>query len=160
MTEFQIIYIRRSDGQKMVAGKPNYPHNGQLNQKEQANGSKDYYHRLDEDSTKHRDWRKKLGAMMAKRKGLLDDKGYILAWLPEHYELWEHIKTRPSDSSPSKSHAGGGHDRQDAYLYGHPLGTTKRFRSPKDFYHHLLWLSEDEEGNPDNCYCRACAPPE
>ncbi len=57
-----------------------------------------------------------------------------------------------------KNHAGGGHDRQDAYLYGHPLGRTKRFRSPADFALHALWLSTDETGDKGNCACKICAP--
>ena len=49
-------------------------------------------------------------------------------------------------------------DRQDTYLYGHPGGRRKRYRSPADFFNHLLWLTEDESGNPDNCTCKICAP--
>jgi hypothetical protein len=42
-------------------------------------------------------------------------------YLPEGYRIYEHIKTRPTSAEKnSKAHAGGGHDRQDAYLYGHP----------------------------------------
>jgi hypothetical protein len=58
----------------------------------------------------------------------------------------------------SKTHAGGGNDRQDAYLYGHPAGRRKRFRSPADFFPHLLWLCTDESGDPDNCGCKICSP--
>jgi len=58
----------------------------------------------------------------------------------------------------NKTHAGGGNDRQDAYLYGHPAGRRKRFRSPADFFPHLLWLSTDESGDPDNCGCKICSP--
>ena len=58
----------------------------------------------------------------------------------------------------SKNHAGGSNDRQDAYLYGHPEGRKKRYRSPADYFPHLLWLSMDEVGDPDNCSCKMCAP--
>lgn len=58
----------------------------------------------------------------------------------------------------NKTHAAGGNDRQDAYLYGHPAGRRKRFRSPNDFFPHLLWLSTDESGDPDNCSCKICSP--
>lgn len=50
-------------------------------------------------------------------------------------------------------------DRQDSYLYGHPQGRKKRFRSPADFYNHLLWLATDAEGDSyNNCGCKICYP--
>ncbi|KAL8872771.1 MAG: hypothetical protein Q9174_001662, partial [Haloplaca sp. 1 TL-2023] len=52
----------------------------------------------------------------------------------------------------------GGQDQADAYLYGHPHGRKKRYRSPGDFFPHLLWLATDENGDPDNCSCKFCAP--
>lgn len=72
-------------------------------------------------------------------------------------------KALDSDGNPQKAvktHAGGGHDRQDAYLYGHPQGRKKRYRSPADFFPHLLWLVSDESGDPSNCSCKLCAPEE
>lgn len=59
---------------------------------------------------------------------------------------------------PLKNHAKGPNDRQDAYLYGHPQGRKKRYRSPGDYFPHLLWLATDESGDPDNCSCKICAP--
>lgn len=89
----------------------------------------------------------------------------MLAALPENYRLFEHIKSRAHDGDPqsrraSKNHAGGGHDRQDAYLYGHPMGRKKRYRSPADFFPHLLWLATDKDGDPNNCSCKVCCPEE
>jgi hypothetical protein len=55
-------------------------------------------------------------------------------------------------------HAAGVFERQDAYLYGHPQGRKKRFRSPADFFPHLLWLATDKEGDPRNCSCKICSP--
>lgn len=55
-------------------------------------------------------------------------------------------------------HAAGVFERQDAYLYGHPQGRKKRFRSPADFFPHLLWLATDEDGDPMNCSCKICSP--
>ncbi|KAL9598988.1 MAG: hypothetical protein Q9179_003714 [Wetmoreana sp. 5 TL-2023] len=52
----------------------------------------------------------------------------------------------------------GGQEHPDAYLYGHPHGRKKRYRSPGDFFPHLLWLCTDESGDPDNCSCKFCAP--
>lgn len=60
----------------------------------------------------------------------------------------------------TKNHAGGGHDRQDAYLYGHPSGPKKRYRSPGDFFPHLFWLATDEAGDTENCSCKVCTPEE
>lgn len=80
---------------------------------------------------------------------------------PENYRLYEHVKTTEKEGQTelkSKTHAAGGSDRQDAYLYGHPLGRKKRFRSPADFFPHLLWLCTDEAGDPDNCTCKICSP--
>lgn len=89
------------------------------------------------------------------------EHGYILAAFPENYRLYEHVKKTEKDGKTevkSKTHAGGGNDRQDAYLYGHPQGRRKRFRSPADFFPHLLWLCVDEGGDPDNCGCKICSP--
>lgn len=92
---------------------------------------------------------------------MVTDCGYILACLPENYRLYEHVKKTEKDGKlevKSKTHAAGGNDRQDAYLYGHPMGRKKRYRSPADFFPHLLWLSTDESGDPDNCSCKLCCP--
>lgn len=99
---------------------------------------------------------------MFKTLTLCPEKAYILAHFPQNYRLYEHVKTaKKGDGEPkSKTHAGGGNERQDAYLYGHPLGRKKRFRSPGDFYPHLLWLATDTEGDSDNCGCKICCPEE
>lgn len=60
----------------------------------------------------------------------------------------------------TRNHAKGPNDRQDAYLYGHPLGRKKRYRSPADFFPHLLWLATDKDGDPNNCACKICSPEE
>ena len=88
-----------------------------------------------------------------------------MAALPENYRVYEHLKFKHSDKDDTatkigKTHAGGGNDRQDAYLYGHPLGRKKRYRSPAEFFPHLLWLATDESGDPDNCSCKFCSPEE
>lgn len=83
----------------------------------------------------------------------------ILWDLPENYTLYEHIKTKADGQVKTvKNHSGGGHDRQDAYLYGYPKGPKKRFRSPVEFFPHLLWLCTDESGDRDNCTCKMCSP--
>jgi hypothetical protein len=55
-------------------------------------------------------------------------------------------------------HAAGMFERQDSYLYGHPQGRKKRFRSPADFFPHVLWLATDKEGDAKNCSCKICSP--
>jgi hypothetical protein len=77
--------------------------------------------------------------------------------------LWEHIKYNVNKVGDEKKtdkgkHAGGMFERQDAYLYGHPQGRRKRFRSPADFFPHILWLATDPEGDPRNCSCKICSP--
>jgi hypothetical protein len=54
----------------------------------------------------------------------------------------------------------GTNERQDAYLYGHPQGRKKRYRSPAEFFPHVLWLATDESGDPNNCSCKLCSPEE
>ncbi|KAF2227143.1 hypothetical protein BDZ85DRAFT_293919 [Elsinoe ampelina] len=169
MGRFFPLYVSRSDGKINIVNRhkikeKNEPTPDQLDRKPDANGISDYYREVDMDEQKHLDWRRKLGGMLARDMGQADpERGYMLASFPENYRLYEHVK-RAEDESKAvktvKNHAGGGNERQDAYLYGHPLGKRKRFRSPADFYPHLLWLATDEDGDPDNCWCKICCPEE
>ncbi|KAI5276493.1 hypothetical protein E4T47_00783 [Aureobasidium subglaciale] len=170
MGRFFPLYIARSDGMLETATKhgarnakeANKPTPKQLDDKPKSDGVKDYYREVAIDESKHMDWRRKLAAMLARDLNLDLEKGYILAHFPENYRLFEHVKTaKKGEGEPkTKTHAGGGNERQDAYLYGHPLGRKKRFRSPGDFYPHLLWLATDPEGDSDNCGCKICCPEE
>ncbi|KAK7538244.1 transcription-silencing protein Clr2-domain-containing protein [Phyllosticta citribraziliensis] len=171
MAPFYPLYIRRSDGRAVTGEKKkesNEPTPEQLNQKPDAKGICDYYRLIEDDEPKNVDWRRKLGGMLLRelaQSGEHQHKAAILAHLPTNYRLFEHIKSRTHDGDPqskraSKNHAGGGHDRQDAYLYGHPLGRKKRFRSPADFFPHLYWLATDKTGDPGNCTCKICCPEE
>jgi hypothetical protein len=86
-----------------------------------------------------------------------------LTKLPEGFILWEHVKYKVDKFADEKKkekgkHAAGAFERQDAYLYGHPQGRKKKYRSPADFFPHLLWLGTDPEGNHDNCSCKICSP--
>jgi hypothetical protein len=75
--------------------------------------------------------------------------------------LWEHLKynvDKVNGTREKGKHAGGTFERQDAYLYGHPQGRKKRFRSPADFFPHLLWLAVDQEADNMNCSCKICSP--
>ncbi|PNS18379.1 hypothetical protein CAC42_6196 [Sphaceloma murrayae] len=169
MGRFYPLYVRRSDGKLHVVSRhklkeKNEPTPDQLDRKPDSNGISDYYREVDIDEQKHLDWRRKLGGMLARDLGQADsEKGYMLVTFPEHYRLYEHVKRAEDETKGiklAKNHAGGGNERQDAYLYGHPLGRKKRFRSPADFYPHLLWLATDEAGDPDNCACKICCPEE
>ncbi|KAJ9644615.1 hypothetical protein H2199_003578 [Coniosporium tulheliwenetii] len=162
MTRFFPLYVRRSDGKLEIAAKgkrePNQPLPAQLDQTPDSKGICDYYREICVDEVKHLDWRRKLGGMLVRELGGQDDQA-----LPENYRLYEHIKSKANASDgkttkATKNHAGGGHDRQDAYLYGHPLGRKKRYRSPAEFFPHLLWLVTDKAGDPDNCTCAICSP--
>lgn len=89
------------------------------------------------------------------------DKDYILKALPEGYVLWQQMKYSENPnagSSAKKSHATAGAERNDAYLFGHPGGRHKKYRSPQEFFPHLLWLATDTEGDPANCSCKLCFP--
>ncbi|WPH04551.1 Hypothetical protein R9X50_00744300 [Acrodontium crateriforme] len=170
MARFYPLFIRRSDGKLEVAVKgkrpePNKPTDEQLDQTPDKNGVSDFYREIAPDEVKHLDWRRKLGGMLAREMNWKDkagaENGYILAAFPEGYRLFEHVKKTEKDGqqiTKSKNHAAGGNDRQDAYLYGHPIGRKKRFRSPVDFFPHLYWLCTDESGDQDNCACRYCCP--
>ena len=80
----------------------------------------------------------------------------MLAAFPENYRLFEHRRAANLENTNTR----GPNDRRDVYLYGHPQGRKKRFRSPADFLPHLIWLSADESGDPQNCGCKLCTPDE
>lgn len=81
---------------------------------------------------------------------------YCLADFPENYRLYEHCRIMPEALKSEKEGSKYPNERRDYYLYGHPGGRKKRFRSPADFLPHLLWMSTDQEGDPDNCECKLC----
>ncbi|KAK0120557.1 hypothetical protein ONS96_010761 [Cadophora gregata f. sp. sojae] len=127
----------------------------------------DYYKKLDPKDAKAMEWRRKLGGMMMtimvpEDNKTLKRRKWILKEFPEGYELWEHLKykvlaTKAMDSQKYKPY-NGIFERQDAYLYGHPEGRKKRFRSPADFVPHLLWLESDKDSDRANCSCKLCSP--
>ncbi|KAH7130401.1 transcription-silencing protein Clr2-domain-containing protein [Dendryphion nanum] len=166
-TPFWPIYVRKSDGHEVFTSKgiqvKNAPSIQQLDRTPNSQGQSDYYRLIERDEPKHIDWRKKLGGMLLRELGgkQTEDKWAqtILYDLPEGYQLFEHIKSKADGQTrPVKNHSGGGHDRQDAYLYGYPKGPKKRFRSPVEFFPHLLWLSTDESNDYENCTCKMCSP--
>lgn len=180
LTLFWPIFAHRSDGRTVVNNKGtpirNGPTESQLDRKANADGQADYYRLIPKEDAKHVDWRKKLGGMLVREIGKKEDQEkcqQTILWdFPEGYQLFEHIKSKTNGET--KSHSGGGHDRQDAYLYGYPKGyfrfsprfgladlevsPRKRFRSPLEFFPHLLWLLTDESSDYNNCTCRICSP--
>lgn len=174
MTRFYPVFVRRSDAkldvQTSKGKQKNAPTAAQLDRTPDAKGVCDYYREIAPDEVKHMDWRRKLAGMLLREIGGAEyadrASNSILHEFPENYRLYEHIKSRGTEGDgttvrkPNKNHSGGGHDRQDAYLYGHPLGPKKRFRSPADYFPHLLWLTTDQAGDPNNCTCKLCCPEE
>lgn len=188
MAPYHPIECCRSDGlleykSKLGAKELNQPTPKQLEETPNAKGVVDCYRKVEPNDQKSIDWRRKLGGMTMHLLGgkehhsecyaglcqkvmlMCVDKIYILKELPEGYVLWEHVKYTVDKKTGEKTkshgnHAAGVHDRQDAYLYGHPEGRKKRYRSPAEFFPHLLWLMTDAEGDPLNCSCRLCAPDE
>jgi hypothetical protein len=99
-------------------------------------------------------------------------KHFVLAEFPHGYVLWEQQKTKIPDSVGalkagskitkarplSKNERAAPQVRNDAFLFGYPRGKMKRFRSPVEFFPHLLWLVTDSTGDYDNCSCKFCNP--
>ncbi|KAI4205752.1 MAG: hypothetical protein LQ350_000249 [Teloschistes chrysophthalmus] len=154
MAPYLPLYVIRSDGKLEVLTKLrkkelNAPSDDQLNKKPDAKGNVDYFKEVEVGDTKEVDWRRKLGGMLIREIGGQENAGanYILAALPENYRLYDRVTVKS-----------GGSETADAYLYGHPQGRKKRYRSPGDFFPHLLWLATDEHGDTENCSCKFCAP--
>ncbi|KAI9728207.1 MAG: hypothetical protein M1828_004668 [Chrysothrix sp. TS-e1954] len=172
MAPYFSAYVARSDGKletrtSKQATEPNQPSSDQLDQKPNAQGVADYYRECKFGEIKEQEWRRKLGGMLMRELGSKEnkDQNFLLAALPENYRVFEHVKSKVSEKDGkthkiAKSHAAGGNERQDAYLYGHPGGRKKRYRSPAEFFPHLLWLTTDQRGDSDNCSCKFCSPEE
>ena len=80
---------------------------------------------------------------------------YVLVDLPEGYTLYEHRRELDPNQPEGK---GKGKDRREFFLYGHPGGRRKRYKTPVEFLPHLVWLATDESGDPENCGCLVCTP--
>lgn len=81
MARFYPLYVRRSDGKLEIVHKgrgakePNEPTDEQLDQKPDKHGVSDYYREVLPEETKHLDWRRKLGAMLARELEWPDKSG-------------------------------------------------------------------------------------
>ncbi|KZT08329.1 uncharacterized protein LAESUDRAFT_697177 [Laetiporus sulphureus 93-53] len=134
------------------------PHNipPQTTREPDAEGKVWYYERENEENDK--DWRKKLGEVIARQVVEQDvkrqrdqwsgnPKTSILFEFPVGYTLWVHYT--------QDRHV----PRHDTYLYG--SRTVNNFRSPAEFAEHLIWLMNgsavDRDGNT-LCRCVYCCP--
>ncbi|KAI1142460.1 hypothetical protein F5Y05DRAFT_371023 [Hypoxylon sp. FL0543] len=100
-------------------------------------------------------WLAKLGELLRDQLFPGSDRTFVLDAFPENY----HLRVRNRND--------GSH--HDFYLYGYPetegeeprgrQPALKSYRSPADFFDHLLWLITDPENDRKNCYCRHCRPP-
>ena len=173
---------RGNTGRKREA---NGPTQAQLQKVKDSKGLYTFYQKLKVSHPKHIEWRRKLGGMLMREFGKKEsqskwfdklsdyiydvkvdlsttDEGYILADFPEHFRLYEHCRVARTDGAePSTGKArNANNDRRDCYLYGHPAGRKKRYRSPAEFFPHLFWLCTDGSGDHENCGCKICCPDE
>ncbi|KAI9789844.1 MAG: hypothetical protein M1816_005761 [Peltula sp. TS41687] len=151
---------------------PNRPSDHQLSSAPDANGQRNYYVELPHNHPRNVDWRESLGYYLAERTGLAkrittkQHENCILEDFPPGWRLYEHVKSKVSTGSGKKGKDGDKSqaedeedvDRRDAYLYGHPFGPQKRYRSPMDFLDHLLWLARGPPLDHNDCSCVICSP--
>ena len=162
MAPFHPVYVTRSDGKLKIESdnETNAPTDHQLDDTPDRRGVTDFYKPLDSTAIKEIDWRRKLGGMLVRELGDKSHAGknYILAALPDHFRLYEHLRYKLRPYPAWASEGRGPPERHDAYLYGHPYGRKKRYRSPAAFFPHLLWLATDVSGDRRNCGCKICSP--
>lgn len=77
MGQFFPLYMRRSDGKAEIINhhkrkEANQPTPEQLSKKPDNNGISDFYREVPMDESKHLDWRRKLGGMLARELGFTD----------------------------------------------------------------------------------------
>ncbi|KAI1458019.1 hypothetical protein F4805DRAFT_154091 [Annulohypoxylon moriforme] len=103
-------------------------------------------------------YRDKLGAMIAEQVYPGSLQPFTLEALPQFYQL--RVKTRADNKT-----------RNDTYLFGYPeyddgkekkktkkQAALKYYRSPNEFFDHLLWLITDATKDNKNCPCKLCRP--
>ena len=110
----------------------------------------DYYELLGPDHPTAIEWKRVLGGMLQREQSGRADKKWFLVLFPENYRLYRHVRTAENTKSSGR--------QDEAYLYGYPLGRQKRYRTPLEFFPHLLWLAEDKSEDYGDCTCKHCAP--
>ncbi|KAI0840719.1 hypothetical protein F5Y06DRAFT_261605 [Hypoxylon sp. FL0890] len=100
-------------------------------------------------------WLAKLGEMLRDQLFPTSERTFVLEAFPENY----HLRMKNRNNGP----------RHEIYLYGYPdpeedekrakKSALKYYRSPAEFFDHLLWLITDPETDRKNCFCTHCKPP-
>ncbi|VDB91572.1 unnamed protein product [Peniophora sp. CBMAI 1063] len=110
------------------------------------------YEVLSLDDHSNRDWRKKIGELIAggvfgKANQLperSDEPVWTLKDFPPGYVLWRRTQSRvPTSSNPQTT-------RVDIYLYG-----SRRFASPAEYAPHAMWLMRGAPAG--KCACKYCS---
>jgi hypothetical protein len=83
----------------------------------------------------------------------------MIADFPQNYRLFAHVRNTAA-ARRNKASNPANLERADCYMYGHPDGPKKRYRSPAEFFHHMYWLYIDMTQDRINCTCKVCAPDE
>ncbi|CAI2172341.1 1105_t:CDS:2 [Funneliformis geosporum] len=107
-------------------------------------GNVSYYQRLTNMDQRAEHWLQRLGAALAiylRKYGKMEisKENEVLVDFPEGYVLYQHNKEYKNSTKP----------RHDRYLFG----SAYKFRSPKEFEPHLIWLVS---GQTDSCKCLYC----
>ena len=161
---FTPIRIGRSDGEleirtKKYGKQTNGPSADQL---DRVANPDDYYELLGPDHPTAIEWKRVLGGMLQKERGVSSNQKWFLVVFPENYRLYKHIKLPREGASKSNEDDGSSgkssNKVEEALLYGYPIGGQKRFKTPYEFFPHLLWLAEDKSEDYGDCACRHCAP--
>ncbi|KAK6957617.1 hypothetical protein Daesc_000404 [Daldinia eschscholtzii] len=103
-------------------------------------------------------WLQKLGDMIASQLYPGSGNRFVLSAFPENYHLRQKMRDNKSATDQAKAE-----QRHDCYLYGYPdLGVRgrskaapKNYRSPAEFFDHLLWLISGE-ADRNKCTCKHC----
>ncbi|KIO31634.1 hypothetical protein M407DRAFT_128910 [Tulasnella calospora MUT 4182] len=119
---------------------PNLPGRGGAPDAVLDYGDHEGYKRLDDNDPRAVYWRGFVGTFIAEHLGLDIDKAWHISTWPEGYALW--VKERNS-SKP----------QIDSYLFG--FGGRKRFRTPREFAFHAVWLYDDNyfAAGDEACQC-------
>ncbi|KAI8964369.1 hypothetical protein F5Y11DRAFT_345515 [Daldinia sp. FL1419] len=107
-------------------------------------------------------WLRKLGAMLGSQLYPKSNYTFVLEAFPKNYHLRQRFREAKTALN-SASDTAGNKAPSDCYLFGYPdLGSKgrskaapKNFRSPAEFFDHLLWLITDGEDR-SKCYCKHC----
>ncbi|KAI0847568.1 hypothetical protein F5Y00DRAFT_116510 [Daldinia vernicosa] len=114
-------------------------------------------------SSSEENWLRKLGEMLGSQFYPKSNYKFVLEAFPQNYTLRQKFREAKTTSDATSSDTAVNKGASDCYLYGYPdLGTkgrskanSKNYRSPAEFFDHLLWLVTDGEDR-SKCYCKHC----